>query len=189
MHPDPISASAAAGPGGSPGPVTEDFTVSVAGGGGPDLFRAALRRKFAELTRRGSHCVILERTFVESHYVQTILTPVGAFVEAVGDTYLGPVGVELTAAQVAVLETSGWLAPSEPGDDQDDGTTRNWWCELGGRGFLKRTVDQLLVALIDVYGLESVEPVHIEIFPSDHQCWEWVPDPDSPCRGELEPLD
>ena len=70
-----------------------------------------------------------------------------------------------------------------------DGPAQNWWRELGGPGFLDRGVDQLLVALIEIYGLDPCEAVHIEIFPSDHQHFEWIPDPDHPSSGELEPLD
>ena len=164
--------------------------VSILGGGGVANFRAALRRKFAALIQRGSHCLILERTFAESHYVQAILTPVAVRTEAVGELYLREAGSELTDDQVDALERAGWLEPIHSDDwDEGEGPSANWWREFGGRGYLDRAVDQLLVTLVEVYGLEAGEPVHVEIFPALHQDWEWRPDPDHPCGGELEVLD
>ncbi|MCD9625272.1 TY-Chap domain-containing protein [Rhabdothermincola salaria] len=168
-------------------PVSESFLVSISGGGGVDAFRCALVRKFADLVGRGSHCVILERTFLERHYTQALLTPVGAHVEAVGHRYLEPVGLELSGDQIDELTRRGWQPPLDP--DEHDGAPENWWIEEPGPHHLDATADQLLSTLIGVYGLTADEPVSVTVFPADCQEWEWVDDPTEPFGGYIDSLE
>lgn len=179
--------------------VTEDFLVPIAGGGGVAVFRSALRRKFADLVARGSHCVILERTLAECHYVQALLTPVGVRIEAVGAHYLEEVGEELTDAQTDLLAGWGWLPPDgddveldiedgelDEGEDDEGGDySRNWWLELTGPGSVDEAADRLVDTIVHADGLLAEEPVQVTIFPADSQDYEWVPDPDHPCSGYI----
>ena len=171
----------------SSGPVTEDFQVSVAGGGGLQPFHGALRRKFGDLVERGSHCVIIERTLVENRYVQAIITPVGARLESVGDYYLSDLGDELGAAAEQRLRELGWIEPADPADHDDDfDPPLNWWREVGGPGFLDVAVALLLATFVEVHDLIDLEPVSISVFPSDRQDFIWTDDPDHPCGGHLD---
>jgi hypothetical protein len=172
------------------GLVRETFQVSVAGGGGLEPFQAALARKFADLARRGCHCVIIERTFVENRYVQAIITPVGARLESVGDFYLAPHDDALEPTDEQRLRELGWIEPGDP-DDQDDDTdpALNWWREITGPGFPADAAALLLTTFVEVHDLIDVEPVSVSVFPAEHQHFEWIDDPDHPCGGHLASTD
>lgn len=172
-------------PGSGGPPVTERFSVSVGGGGGVATFEAALVRKLTDLAGRGAHCVILERTRVECHYVQALVTSVGTHIESVGGAYLESAGHELTDDQVGQLLGLGW----QPPDPDDEDASQNWWYELRPPTHHETAARWLLAALVLVHGLAEDEPVAVEIFPADGQEWEWVHDPDLPGGGRIDRLD
>lgn len=170
-----------------PDPVHETFAVALAGGGGFAAFHAALVRKFTDLIGRGCHCVIIERTFVELRYVQTILTPAGARLESVGAHYLREVGDDLDARSEQHLRDLGWIEPVavDADEGEEGGVIPNWWVELSGPGFVDRAVTLLLVTLVDVHDPIDVEPIAITVFPADSQEFGWVDDDAEPCGGYL----
>lgn len=126
--------------------------------------------------------MILERTAVESRYVQAIVTPVGVRIESVGSSYLEAEGRSLGVADVAALMANGWLPPAH-----DDGWPANWWQALPGPAAVDPASALLVGALVDVHGLEPDEPVAVTVFPAAADRFEWVADPDLPHGGNLIP--
>jgi hypothetical protein len=110
---------------------------------------------------------LFERTLIEAHYVQAIVTPIGARVEAVGGPYLEAVGHELTSEQVNRLLAAGWHPPADPADTPWGEARLPAQLVAGTHraGHLHKTVDLLLAALIEIYGLYEQEPILFTLFP------------------------
>jgi hypothetical protein len=162
----------------------ESFLVTLNGGGGPEPFHRALARKFAELVRRGSFCVVVGPLDRPTRYVQAIVNPAGVRVESVGSLYLAGTGDELGEVQRAALDALGWLPPPAL-DDTDWSWPYNWWRELSGPGYLANAAGLMLATLVEVHDLRAHEPVRIEVFPSANQDYLWEVDLDHPCGGHL----
>jgi hypothetical protein len=146
---------------------TEEFLVTLGGGGGPVPFHQALARKFRELALWRSYCAILSPIDRPMHYVQAMVTAAGVRVESVGSRYLQESDEDdLTADQVATLEALGWLAPPDD-DDPEWLWPYNWWRELSGFG-----------AIDDAAALWS---------PRSSRCTVWPPTSRSTCRCSPPP--
>lgn len=163
---------------------SEDFLVSLAGGGGPEPLHTALARKFHQLAQGSSRCAILSPLERPARYVQAIVTGAGIRVESVSSHYLDDLDDDaLTPDQVATLEALGWLPP--PDDDPDWPWPYNWWREFPGPEAASDAAGLLVATLIEVHELGASEALHLEVFPASNPTHRWAVDSAHPCGGQL----